>query len=131
MGRLVHGDLAGPFKRSHHGFLYFLVLVDDQSSRFKQVYFLKHKSEVLKRIRSYVAKINALASAGKPEPVRVVGHLHVDNAGEFLSHEFNEYLVSTPSPSHELPVLLTYISSTAWPNVRYARSWRSWGASHA
>ena len=91
VGRLIHGDLAGPFKRSHHGFLYFLVLVDDHS-RFKQVYFLKHKSEALKRVRSFVAKLNALASIGKPEPVRIVGQLHVDNAGEFLSREFTEYL---------------------------------------
>ena len=91
VGRLIHGDLAGPFKRSQHGFLYFLVLVDDHS-RFKQVYFLKHKSEAIKRIRSFVSKLNALASIGKPEPVRIVGQLHMDNAGEFLSHEFTEYL---------------------------------------
>ena len=91
VGRLIHGDLAGPFKRSQHGFLYFLVLVDDHS-RFKQVYFLKHKSEAIKRIRSFVSKLNALASIGKPEPVRIVGQLHMDNAGEFLSNEFTEYL---------------------------------------
>ena len=39
VGRLIHGDLAGPFQRSHHGFRYFLILVDDHS-RFKQVYLL-------------------------------------------------------------------------------------------
>jgi len=44
VGRLIHGDIACPFKRSQHGFLYFLVLVDDHS-RFKQVFFLKKKSE--------------------------------------------------------------------------------------
>ena len=91
VGRLIHGDIAGPFKRSHHGFLYFLVLVNDHS-RFKQVYFLKKKSEALKRVRSFVSKLNALASVGKAEPVRIVGQLHMDNAGEFLSHEFTEFI---------------------------------------
>jgi len=104
VGRLIHGDLAGPFQRSHHGFRYFLILVDDHS-RFKQVYFLKSKSEALQRVRSFVAKLNALASIGKPEPVRVVGQLHMDNAGEFLSGEFNEFLDSelitrTTCPPH-------------------------------
>ena len=91
VGRLIDGDMAGPFQRSHHGFRYFLVLVDDHS-RFKQVYFLKSKSEALQRVRSFVAKLNAISSIGKPEPVRVVGQLHMDNAGEFLSGEFNEFL---------------------------------------
>ena len=74
-------------------------------SRFKQVYFLKSKSEALQRVRSFVAKLNALSSIGKPEPVRVVGQLHMDNAGEFLSGEFNEFLDSegitrTTCPPH-------------------------------
>ena len=68
-----------------------LVLVDDHT-RFKQVYFLKKKSEALARVRTFVAQFNAYASLGKPEPVRVVGALHTDNAGEFLSKEFEEFL---------------------------------------
>ena len=93
------------------------MLVDDHS-RFKQVYFLKHKSEALKRIRSYVAKINALASAGKPEPVRVVGHLHVDNAGEFLSHEFNEYLDSESITRTTCPPHVHQLNSVAERSIR-------------
>ena len=46
----------------------------------------------LARVRTFVAKFNAYASLGKPEPVRVVGALHTDNAGEFLSREFVEFL---------------------------------------
>ena len=106
VGRLIHGDIAGPFKRSQHGFLYFLVLVDDHS-RFKQVYFLKKKSEALARIKTFVAKLNSICNVGKPEAerVRIVGQLHLDNAGEFLSREFTEYLESesiarTTCPPH-------------------------------
>ena len=68
-----------------------MVLVDDHS-RFKQVYFLKHKSEALEKVKSFVAKLNAICSVGKAEPVRIVGQLHLDNAGEFLSREFTEFL---------------------------------------
>lgn len=93
VGRLIHGDIAGPFKRSQHGFLYFLVLVDDHS-RFKQVYFLKKKSEALARVKTFVAKLNSICNVGKPvaERVRIVGQLQLDNAGEFMSREFTEYL---------------------------------------
>ena len=104
VGRLIHGDLAGPFKRSTHGFLYFLVLVDDHS-RYKHVYFLKTKSEAPAKIRAFVAKLNALVNVGRAEPIKVVGQLHMDNAGEFLSKEFTEYLESetidrTTCPPH-------------------------------
>ena len=122
VGRLIHGDLAGPFQRSHHGFRYFLILVDDHS-RFKQVYFLKAKSEALQRVRSFVAKLNALSSIGKPEPVRVVGQLHMDNAGEFLSGEFNDFL-DTELITRTIRAHLTSTNSTALPNERSGQSWR-------
>ena len=104
VGRLIHADIAGPFKRSTHGFTYFIVLVDDHS-RFKAAYFLKRKSDALARVRAFVTKLNALASRGKPEPVRVVGQLQMDNAGEFLSREFDEFLdeesiLRTTCPPH-------------------------------
>ena len=90
VGRLIHADIAGPFKRSTHGFTYFIVL--DDHSRFKAAYFLKRKSDAVARVCAFVTKLNALASRGKPEPVRVVGQLQMDNAGEFLSREFDEFL---------------------------------------
>ena len=91
-GRLIHADIAGPFIPSAHGhFRYTLVLVDDHS-RFKAVYFLKNKSDQGRHVKSFVARINALLNAGKPQPTQVVGSLLTDNAGEFLSHEFARYL---------------------------------------
>jgi len=53
-GRLIHADLAGPFKLSAHGhYRYFLVMVDDHT-RYKQVYFMKEKSEVAIHMRKFV-----------------------------------------------------------------------------
>ena len=86
-GRLIHADIAGNFIPTLFGsFKWVLVLVDDHS-RFKTVYFMKTKSEAPTHIRSFVAKFNSLLSQGKHEPVRVVGSLHSDNAGEFTSNE--------------------------------------------
>ena len=91
-GRLIHGDIAGPFKRSHcYGYQYMLVLTDDHS-RLRAVYFLNSKSEALQKVRSYVAALNALISRNSDAPKYAIGSLHTDNAGEFLSREFKEFL---------------------------------------
>ena len=84
-GRLIHADIVGPFHPSHiHGYRYMLVMVDDHS-RFKQVYFLRSKDEAMSRARRFVNSLNAYASRGKSEPVRIAGSLKTDNAGEFLT----------------------------------------------
>ena len=92
VGRLVHGDIVGPFVRSHgRGYQYMLVLVDDHS-RYLAVRLLRKKSEALAGIRSFVAELNAGLNKGSSEAHRAVGTLHTDNAGEFLSKEFAEFL---------------------------------------
>ena len=55
---------------------------------------MQKKSEAIKQVRRFVAKLNRLASTRSGKPVRIVGHLHVDNAGEFLSREFKDFLDS-------------------------------------
>ena len=99
IGRVIHGDIVGPFKFSLNSHAqYMLVLVDDHS-RFKFVYFLKKKSDAPKAIRKFVSKFNAHASSRSSTPVRVVGTYHSDNAGEFLSHEMSDFL-DTESIDH-------------------------------
>ena len=104
-GRLVHADIVGPFVASFFGgYKYALILVDDHT-RFKFVYFLKAKSEAPDKIRAFIASMNSHASSNSPTPVRVVGSLHTDNAGEFLSRKFTELLDSelvaqTTCPPH-------------------------------
>ena len=101
----MHGDIVGPFKRSLVGsYQYMLVLVDDHS-RFISVRFLTHKSEALTEIRSYVAELNALVNSSLAEPRQIIGTLHTDNAGEFLSREFSDFLdeqliAQTTCPPH-------------------------------
>ena len=91
-GRVIHADIAGPFKGSKRGgSRYMLVLVDDHS-RFKTAYFLKKKSDAPACIRAFVSSFTALLNRSRAEPTAVIGSLHTDNAGEFISREFSEFL---------------------------------------
>ena len=132
-GRLVHADIAGPFKRSQHGqHQYFLILIDDHT-RWKQVYFLRRKSEAIHKIRNFVTKLNAITNRGKAEPTKIVGSLHTDNAGEFLSHEFEEMLddemvhhTTCPPHVHQLNGVAERAIRSVLENVR-----ANMAASHA
>ena len=42
-------------------------------------------------MRSVVAQLNSLLNRGSSESVKVVGSIHSDNAGEFLSREFRGF----------------------------------------
>ena len=103
-GAVVHADIVGPFKSSVGGaFKYLLVLVDDHS-RYKAVFPMRAKSDAPRRIREYVAAFNRLAARGGM-PIQRVGALHTDNAGEFISGEFTEWLddngiAATTCPPH-------------------------------
>ena len=118
VGRLVHGDIVGPFKRSHgRGYQYMLVLVDDHS-RFLAVRLLRRKSEALAGVRSFVAELNAGLSRGSPEAKRAVGTLHTDNAGEFLSKEFSEFLDTSMMNQTLCPPHVHQLNGTAERAIR-------------
>ena len=79
-------------------------MVDDHT-RFKFVYFMRAKSEAPKYVSKFLASLNAHASSKSASPVRVVGSLHTDNAGEFLSRQFTVLLdtklvAQTTCPPH-------------------------------
>eukprot|EP00965_Chrysotila_dentata_P166270 5489172-Pleurochrysis_carterae.AAC.5 len=57
------------------------------------------------RVHSFLAQFSALLNRNKPERARVIGSLHTDNAGDFLSREFTSLLESngidaTTCPPH-------------------------------
>eukprot|EP00965_Chrysotila_dentata_P119306 3944187-Pleurochrysis_carterae.AAC.1 len=81
-----------------------LVIVDDHT-RFKAVHLMRHKHEAPTHIRKFLAGFAALLNAGRDTPTRVVGTIHSDNAGEFLSHQLTELLArdgvhATTCPPH-------------------------------
>ena len=103
-GSLIHGDTVGPFKRSSRGHHYALILVDDHS-RFKFVLPLVRKSDAPALMRKFVADFNRATGQLAGQPTRRIGHFHSDNAGEFVSREFSEFLDSSlisqsTSPPH-------------------------------
>lgn len=52
---IVHTDVCGPMRtESHGGARYFVTFIDD-ASRWCQVYFMRHKSEVTQKFKQFMA----------------------------------------------------------------------------
>ena len=94
-----------------------LVLIDDHS-RFLGVRLLRRKSEALSGVRSFVAELNAEMSKAAPEARHAVGTLHTDNAGEFLSREFAEFLDSELIDQSLCPPHVHQLNGTAERAIR-------------
>ena len=76
------------------GCKYFVTFIDDYS-RCCNVYFLRHKSEVLEKLKEF-----EVITSGSDRRIET---LRTDNGGEYLSGEFKEYLKSK-GIHHELTV---------------------------
>lgn len=83
--QLVHSDVFGHVKQSSiKGKRYMVTFIDDYS-RFVWIYFLKEKSEVFAKFKEF--ELDAKLMTGKK-----VGCLRSDNGGEYLAHDFSNYL---------------------------------------
>ena len=81
---LVYADLSGPISpQSIGGALYTLALLDD-CTRFGEIFFLKHKSDAVKCIKTFCEKV--FNQTGKYPQI-----FHTDGRGEFVNHEMNSY----------------------------------------
>ena len=108
-GRLIHADIVGPLVTSRVGhFRYMLVLVDDHS-RFKFVQFLRSKSDAPAAVANFSAALTGLLGKRSNGNPQVVTTFHSDNAGEFFSRDFSEFLdgenvahTSCPPHVHQL-----------------------------
>eukprot|EP00966_Prymnesium_polylepis_P318477 7356032-Prymnesium_polylepis.1 len=80
------------------------MMVDDHS-RFKFVLPLVRKCDAPALMRKFVADFNRRTGQVAGQPTRRIVHFHSDNAGEFVSLEFQEFLDSSlisqsTSPPH-------------------------------
>ena len=116
-GRLIHADVAGPFTPSavgHHKYL--LVLVDD-SSRFKFVFPLVERSDAPAKIRGFIASFNAFSSR-TGSTVQRIGTLHTDGAGEFTSGKFRDELADSLVHKTESPPEVHALNGVAERAIR-------------
>ena len=90
-GRLIHLDIAGPLLESRIGRFKFLMLLIDDSTRFRVAIPMRSREEGGAKIRNFVARFNALAGASGGRIARV-GSLLSDGAKELVSNEVQEYL---------------------------------------
>ena len=101
-GRLVHLDVAGPLLESKiRRFKYLMLLIDD-SSRFRIATPMRSREEASAKIRGFVSRFNALAAASGGRIARV-GSLLSDGAKELVSNELQEYLDDNGADKKESP----------------------------
>jgi len=84
---LVHTDICGPMNvKSFGNARYFATFIDDKT-RYVEVVFLKSRSDILEEFKKYQLRV-------AKETGRKITKLRSDNAKEYVSKEFNDYLES-------------------------------------
>lgn len=84
-GEMIHSDVCGPMNiESPRGSRYFVLFKDDCTG-YRQVYFMRHKSEVLDRFKIF----EALVSKQTKNQIKI---LRSDNGTEYTSRQFREFL---------------------------------------
>jgi len=107
----VHMDIKGPMDMMSIGkHLYFLILVDDYSG-LTVAYPMQKKSDALKFYRGFAEQ--AWNQTGKR-----IRYLRCDNAKEFLSSAFNEYLSTQGTVLQDIPDYTPELNGTAERNIR-------------
>ena len=81
---LVYSDVCGPMTETLGGARYFVSFTDDYS-RCSRVFFMREKSDVLKKFKEFEAEV----TNDKGKRIKA---LRTDNGGEYVSKEFTEYL---------------------------------------
>lgn len=69
---------------SHAHYKYFVTFIDDYG-RFTWIYFLRSKSEVFSMFQKFLTYVETQFQAS-------VKNFRSDSGGEYMSHEFQEYL---------------------------------------
>ena len=94
----IHSDMCGPMPtQSIGGSRYYVTFIDDYS-KYCMVYFMKNKSEVFNKFKEFELTFSSQCGCS-------IGTLQSDNGGEYLSEEFNAYLLSK-GINHELQLLI-------------------------
>lgn len=85
-GQLIHMDLCGPMETTSLGGARYFLLIKDDYSCYKTVYFLKNKSETAN-------KINEFIKMTKNTPGHVIQNIRSDNGTEFVNSTVKQLLI--------------------------------------
>jgi transposase InsO family protein len=85
VGDFIHSDVCGPMPvESPNGAKYFVTFID-QKSGFRQVDFLRHKSDVTEKFREFASKV-------KNKFGRSIKVFRSDNGTEYINKELRKFL---------------------------------------
>ena len=87
VGECIHSDVCGPMTKTSYGGSDYFVLFKDDVSGYRQVYFIKHKSDVFERFVEFAALVRNKFGYG-------IKILHTDGGGEYRSNQFKSFLAS-------------------------------------
>ncbi|KAK0587100.1 hypothetical protein LWI29_017300 [Acer saccharum] len=83
---LMHTDVCGLMSiQARDGYEYFITFTDDYS-RFGYVYLMRHKSDAFDSFKAFKAKV-------EKQLEKHIKILRSDRGGEYLSREFQQYLI--------------------------------------
>ncbi|KAK1560777.1 hypothetical protein Q3G72_030819 [Acer saccharum] len=83
---LIHTDVCGPMSiQARGGYEYFITFTDDYS-RFGYVYLMRHKSDAFDMFKAFKAEVENHLE-------KHIKILRSDRGGEYLSGEFQQYLI--------------------------------------
>ena len=55
---IIHTDVCDPMSVDAHGkYRYFLTFTDDYKSRYRYIYLMKHKSEIVERFKEFQSEV--------------------------------------------------------------------------
>jgi len=79
-GELVHADFCGLMQEASIGGSRYFLLIKDDYTRWREVYFLKHKSETTSCLENFFRKVEKYLAHG-------IKTLRTDNGLEFVNQE--------------------------------------------
>eukprot|EP00965_Chrysotila_dentata_P131149 4335113-Pleurochrysis_carterae.AAC.1 len=79
---------------------------------------MRQKSEAPAHIRAFISAFTAHANKRATRPTRIVGTLHSDNAGEFTSRQFTDFLADHGVHSSTCPPHIHQLNGVAERAIR-------------
>jgi hypothetical protein len=83
-GKIIHADVCGPMQTESMGGSRYFLLIKDDYSHFRFVYFLKHKSEVAAKVKNAVMRM-------QQEGGHKVQIFRSDNGTEFVNADLKKF----------------------------------------